>query len=163
MLTWLSETGQVHTTKTKDSVSGITLLMQAVLDGNERVVEALLRRGANVNMRSSNGHTALTLAVCKGNPAVVRRLLQAGADAKAHMNGLLDSTRKLAEMLACNKPKDSGPCECVRALTEHLAALREEEASEKALEAKGRREREEEAATREREHAARQREAERIV
>ena len=59
---------------------------------------------------------------------------------------------------------------CVRALTEHAAALREaeaaEKAAEKALEAKGRREqreREEAAAAREREQAARQREAERAA
>ena len=57
---------------------------------------------------------------------------------------------------------------CVRALTEHAAALREaqaaEKAAEKALEAKGRREqreREEAVAAREREQAARRREAER--
>ena len=59
---------------------------------------------------------------------------------------------------------------CVRALTEHAAALREaeaaEKAAEKALEVKGRREqreREEAAAAREREQAARQREAERAA
>ncbi len=103
----------------------------------------LLRAGTDTKARSAAGMTALQLA--KKGAAKPATADTATAPAKDHAG-------------------------CVRALTEHAAALREaeaaEKAAEKALEAKGRREqreREEAAAAREREQAARQREAERAA
>ena len=41
--------------------------MDAAVNGHERVVELLLRHGAEVNQQDSDGRTALTLAAGNGN------------------------------------------------------------------------------------------------
>merc|ERR1712086_718179 len=108
-------------------------------------------------------------AACSGYPAVILQLLRAGADAKARApdgwSALQIAKNEAAKVLATADAASAPETDyagCVRALTEHAAALREaeaaEKAAEKALEAKGRREqreREEGAAAREREQAAR--------
>ena len=47
-------------------MSGVTLLMCAARNGQERVVELLLLRRAKVNLQESGGGTALTYAAQEG-------------------------------------------------------------------------------------------------
>jgi ankyrin repeat protein len=61
---------------------GRTPLMQAAVDGNERLVEAMIGKGARLNDVDSLDFTALTLAAMNGRSAAVRRLLTAHADAE---------------------------------------------------------------------------------
>jgi ankyrin repeat protein len=46
---------------------GYTPLMTASMLGSPAIVSALLRKGANVNARSSDGQTALSLALANSN------------------------------------------------------------------------------------------------
>jgi ankyrin repeat protein len=57
-----------------------TPLMFAAWLGQTRVVEALLRHGAQINARSGYQSTALELACISGNKTTVRTLLHAGAN-----------------------------------------------------------------------------------
>jgi len=60
VLAWLDGGGRADATYERgDGVSGITLLMGAARYGHERVVELLLRHGAEVNLQNSFGGTAL--------------------------------------------------------------------------------------------------------
>ena len=95
----------------RGEVSGVTLLMGAANHGHERVVELLIRRGAEVNLQSSHGRTALMFAVFFNRPAVVRRLLRAGADAAAR-----DENGKTALQMA----KEEGHAECVEAFKNYV-------------------------------------------
>ena len=52
--------------------------MCAAFEGDERVVDLLIRHGADVNLQESGGLTALIGAAFFNHPAVVRRLLRAG-------------------------------------------------------------------------------------
>ena len=61
---------------------GTNLLMVASFRGNLKVVEALVKRGANVNDVDSSGQTALMYAVYSRNSSVVQYLLRSGARAK---------------------------------------------------------------------------------
>jgi ankyrin repeat protein len=60
--------------------NGHTGLMWAALEGNTGAVNALLRRGVNVNERDSEGHTALMFAVINLHLETVKTLLEHGAD-----------------------------------------------------------------------------------
>lgn len=60
-----------------------TPLMLAAATGQARVVELLLKAGADVNIISAKGATALMLAADSGFPQIVRRLIEAGADMQA--------------------------------------------------------------------------------
>ncbi len=60
--------------------SGTTLLMYAASNGNDALIDFLLRNRANVLKYNQYGDTALALAALRGYPAIVRRLLDAGAD-----------------------------------------------------------------------------------
>ena len=55
VLAWLEGGGRVDATYERGEVSGITLLMGAANNGHERVVELLLRHGAEINLQNSNG------------------------------------------------------------------------------------------------------------
>lgn len=57
----------------------VTALMRA---HDEIIVEVLLRRGADVNLRDSRGYTALMWAAEAGNAAIVKRLITAGSDVR---------------------------------------------------------------------------------
>jgi uncharacterized protein len=71
----------------------LTVLMDAVFDGNMPLIQLLLQSGADVHLHCrcgailGGGHTALTLASYKGNEKVVQRLLDAGATVDAASNG----------------------------------------------------------------------------
>ena len=60
-----------------------SLLLDAAREGNEGVVRALLRAGADVRAATRNGTTALLVAAREGHEGVVRDLLRAGADVRA--------------------------------------------------------------------------------
>jgi ankyrin repeat protein len=64
-----------------DGVGDITPLHRAT--NSPKVLEAMIRRGANVNVADSSGDTPLHLAVRGGNVASVKLLLDAGADITA--------------------------------------------------------------------------------
>jgi len=61
---------------------GYTPLMLATANHSAPLVQALLKKGVDVNARNSGGVTALMIAAAKGLPEMVQLLLQAGADAK---------------------------------------------------------------------------------
>jgi uncharacterized protein len=63
-------------------LSGRTVLMIASLRGYENLVEALIKRGADVNLKHYSGDTALMMAAGSPNAKIVRMLLEAGADPK---------------------------------------------------------------------------------
>ncbi|HZV53798.1 MAG TPA: ankyrin repeat domain-containing protein [Rhodocyclaceae bacterium] len=60
--------------------SGTTLLMFAAVNGNDELVEFLLRSRANILKQNKYGDTAVGLAALVGNLPIVRRLVEAGAD-----------------------------------------------------------------------------------
>jgi ankyrin repeat protein len=59
---------------------GVTPLMRASAEDEGQVVEALLRRGARVDVADDDGMTALHFAGRKGCSALLETLLSAGAD-----------------------------------------------------------------------------------
>ena len=61
VLALLEGGGRADATYERGGVSGTTLLMLAVEHGHERVVELLLRHGAEINMQSSDGVWTLLL------------------------------------------------------------------------------------------------------
>jgi uncharacterized protein len=87
-----------------------TLLMLAALEGNIRIGELLVSKGADVNASNDFGETALSLAAHAGHTRFVKFLLKNGAltDCRPHGAKLEDwlkvgsglSTRKIASILA---------------------------------------------------------------
>jgi hypothetical protein len=63
--------------------SGQSALMLAAYMGHVDVVQVLLNRAANLELRDASGHTALMFAVGRGHTASVALLLKAGADGTA--------------------------------------------------------------------------------
>ncbi len=71
------------------SVNGLTPLMAASMKGHVAVMELLIQRGADVNIRAMFGQTALHIAAEFGTPETVKVLLAHGADPHvADKNGL---------------------------------------------------------------------------
>ena len=66
--------------------SGVTLLMVAMTYGHEELTEALLRRGADVSLQSSDGSTALGLAAANGHEKLVELALRHGAEINLQAN-----------------------------------------------------------------------------
>ena len=77
LLAWLDNDGRVNAT---DGANGITALMLSARHGQERVVELLLHRGAQIDLQDSSGNTALMLAATSGHERAVKLLLRRGAE-----------------------------------------------------------------------------------
>lgn len=60
--------------------SQTTSLMKASINGHLRIVELLLRFGADPRVTNARGETALTLACMQENFAICERLIVAKAD-----------------------------------------------------------------------------------
>ena len=73
----------------KETQQGHTALMRAVAEKHADIVEALVKHGADVHVRSKGGFTALLFAAQQGDIASARILVAAGADVnEAHpVNG----------------------------------------------------------------------------
>lgn len=74
--------GGSHTDEAAGGLSGPALL-EACLLGRIGFVESLLKLGASVHVRTSEGDTPLMLAAVQGSCEVVRKLLDAGSDIDA--------------------------------------------------------------------------------
>ncbi|XP_057329832.1 putative ankyrin repeat protein RF_0381 [Microplitis mediator] len=70
-----------------DRGDGYTALHYAVMNDNIVVIDLVLKRGANINVKSSDGKAILLhLAIETGTEAIVRCLLDAGADINIRRN-----------------------------------------------------------------------------
>ena len=58
-------------------------LLDAVIDGDAKMLERLLAQGADVNVQDSAGWSALHFAAQRQDADQIRRLLAAGADVEA--------------------------------------------------------------------------------
>jgi ankyrin repeat protein len=76
--------------KATTRIGSYTPLILAAQHGNAGVIEPLLKNGADVNAKTSNGTTPLMFAAASGDVATVKTLLGHGADVKAK-----ESTRGL--------------------------------------------------------------------
>lgn len=91
--------------------NGLTALLQAVEDGDQDRVRALLALGAEIEAKTGRGKTALHIAAFFGHGEIVRMLLAAGADARAttgeqretalHMAAVRDNTDIVSVLLVC--------------------------------------------------------------
>jgi uncharacterized protein len=66
---------------------GNTPLMRAALDGQTKQVEALLRKGTDVNAQNRQGRTALMFAIINLHAATVKKLLEFDADVNVQADG----------------------------------------------------------------------------
>src|SRR6266550_1187079 len=74
------------------SLGGIVVpLALAARNNNVRIVDLLLKRGANVDELGEEGETALMWAAGAGNVKVLKRLLELGADLKRRDNDGCDA------------------------------------------------------------------------
>ena len=105
---------------TKRDASGATAFGLAVGYGQLSVIDALLKKGVNVNAPESN-ETALHTAVYSNNnnAKVVRLLLKYGADVNAQEN----PNHETALIYAAGTPRSEGQSEIVRALLKAHPAL----------------------------------------
>lgn len=62
---------------------GYTALMLATANNSEPLVQALIKKGADVNAKNSGGVTALMIAAANGRADLVELLVRAGANVKA--------------------------------------------------------------------------------
>ena len=70
-----------------------TCLQVAVLGKKEKIVQLLLRAGANPNEIFGDWGTALQLAAVQGNELIVKLLLEANADVNLRCKGDFDPVR----------------------------------------------------------------------
>jgi len=69
---------------------GMTALHWAAADGQDSVVQLLIRRGASINTSDSSGWTPLHLAAANGHARVIKILVENGADIEANDENLQD-------------------------------------------------------------------------
>ena len=74
-----------------DDKSAMSALMAAASNGSSLIVDHILKAGANVNLRNSDGVTALMHAAVLSHLDVVVQLLEAGADLHATDNDGFDA------------------------------------------------------------------------
>ncbi len=105
--------------------SGRTVLMQAMFDKQDKLVELLLASGADVNARDASGETALMYAAYLSIPSIVTHLLEKGADPNAHAPG---SGPVLFNFIVKPQPDEAkqGQAACIRALVQHGARLNQD-------------------------------------
>jgi len=65
------------------TVYGAKALFNAVLQGDVKSVQVLIKSGVNVNVRTLSGKTPLMAACFKGHPDIVQMLINAGARTNA--------------------------------------------------------------------------------
>lgn len=63
--------------------NSINILQDAIKKGNPRIVEALIKHGADISKKSSGGNTPLITAIESGHIEVVKILIASGADVNA--------------------------------------------------------------------------------
>ena len=69
--------------------TGDTLLIQAVKNGNEPIIEFLINKGCNLNIQNYLGNTALHIAFLKNNLNIINFLIESGANESiVNNNGL---------------------------------------------------------------------------
>jgi len=76
---------------------GSSALMEATVQGDREMVEELLDRGADLNLRSKNGQTALMLAIGEGKSEIAQLLIHRGADLSP-VDALGMTAKKYAEL-----------------------------------------------------------------
>jgi ankyrin repeat protein len=76
----LGEGADVNAPQEPESVTG---LMWAIMHKNEKMVEALLEKSPNLEMKDNNGWTALMYATRANELKMTKMLLEAGADIDA--------------------------------------------------------------------------------
>jgi ankyrin repeat protein len=94
---------------------GSTLLMAAARNGHDKVVEALVAKGAALEDRDNEGRTPILLAAEGGKADIVRYLATKGADVNA---------RDKAGQTSLMKASQSGSLEVMKALLDHGANVR---------------------------------------
>jgi ankyrin repeat protein len=80
--------------------------------GDRRLVELLLAKGANVNLRGDGGCTPLMCAAEQGHPGIAKRLLQVGAQVDARndrgQTALMEAAEESGEADAAKALLDAG-------------------------------------------------------
>ena len=86
-----------------------TALMIAAINGNEKVCDLLIEKGANIDAKDSEGDTALTWAIREGRASICALLIRKGADVNARnrgyaqiMHAAVSGSVEICEMLINN-------------------------------------------------------------
>ena len=91
VLAWVDAHRDQLDTLRKDGTDA-TILLSAIIAGNDRLACALLDRGADPTLTDVSGHTAILMAVIWGTADTLQRLIDAGIDPHARFfdKGLMD-------------------------------------------------------------------------
>ena len=84
-------------------------LIRSSMFGNREAVKKLLKEGADVNAKNSDGYTALILASSNGRTEIVAMLLDAGANVNARTNTNYWGSTALIRASEINTQKS---CQC---------------------------------------------------